>query len=161
MLFLGSEVDPIKTDHGWQFYANGAVVPEDSHDVQLAKEQHQQALLRQAKLSDPTGLHNQHPVHPIHHNHQGLPGKPVNHFEPIHHNHQGLPGKPVNHFEPIHHNHQDLPGKPVNHFEPFSQFQPKHLVGHHEEPVYRPWIPARGSSLRSAKTLFRPNFGRY
>jgi hypothetical protein len=143
MLSLGSSVDPIKTDHGWQFYANGAVVPEDSHDVQLAKEQHQQALLRQAKLSDPTGLHNQHPVHPIHHNHQGLPGKPVNHFEPIHHN------------------HQDLPGKPVNHFEPFSQFQPKHMVGHHEEPVYRPWIPARGSSLRSAKTLFRPNFGRY
>jgi hypothetical protein len=143
MLSLGSSVDPIKTDHGWQFYANGAVVPEDSHDVQLAKEQHQQALLRQAKLSDPTGLHNQHPVHPIHHNHLGLPDKPVNHFEPIHHN------------------HQDLPGKPVNHFEPFSQFQPKHLVGHHEEPVYRPWIPARGSSLRSAKTLFRPNFGRY
>ena len=143
MLSLGSSVDPIKTDHSWQLYANGAVVPEDSHDVQLAKEQHQQALLRQAKLSDPTGLHNQHPVHPIHHNHQGLPGKPVNHFEPIHHN------------------HQDLPGKPVNHFEPFSQFQPKHLVGHHEEPVYRPWIPARGSSLRSAKTLFRPNFGRY
>ena len=125
MLSLVSSLNPlkpIKTEQGWQFFSNGAVVPVDSHDVQVAKEQHQQAFRLQAKLSNPEGIHNQHPFNPIH---------------------RLVPQVP-----------------PVLQVEPAQHFNPEHHIGQHEEPIYRPWIPQGEDQLRSAKALFRPDFGR-